>query len=195
MVARHARLYDAIALVTIIMIIAVDQWTKQLVVDHLSPPGSHAPIQVIGQYLSIDYITNNGAAFSILRTNSFLLALLIALAVGVVIYLYIRIINSGPMFYKIVFGMIIGGALGNLIDRIRYAGHVVDFIYFQIPQINFNFAIFNVADACISVGVFLLFVTILFGGLRKETSATDQNEQEQAQTRNTLQATEQDAQH
>jgi signal peptidase II len=154
-----------VALLTVIVIIALDQWTKALVVADFSPPESRS-FPLVGQYLVIDYIQNRGAAFGILA-NTIFLALLIAAAVSVVTYLYLRIVNSGPLVYKLIFAMIIGGALGNLIDRVHNGGYVVDFIFFRIPEIGFKFAVFNIADACISVGVFLLFVTILFGGMRK----------------------------
>ena len=60
--------------------------------------------------------------------------------------------------------MQLGGAIGNLIDRVRQ-GHVTDFIHFQIPEISFDFPVFNVADSCIVVGVILLIGMNL---LRKE---------------------------
>jgi signal peptidase II len=165
-IARRARLYDAIALLIVIIIIAVDQWTKNLVVEYLSPPQGKM-IPLIDPYLMLFYIQNKGAAFGMFDDGShtIILTILIGLAVVVVGYLYSRIINTGPLIYKIVFGMIIGGALGNLIDRARHTGYVVDFVFFRIPQIGFNFAIFNVADACISVGVVLLFLLMLFGGM------------------------------
>src|SRR5207302_5972042 len=95
------------------------------------------------------------------------LVVMIIAAIAIITYLYLRMLNSGPLVYKLIFGMIIGGALSNLIDRARHSGYVVDFISFRIPQIGFYFAIFNIADAAISVGVFLLFITLLFGGLRR----------------------------
>ena len=94
--------------------------------------------------------------------NTVVLVVLIIVALIVVGYIYVRILNKGPLYYKIIFGLIIGGALGNVIDRIHNGGYVVDFIAFRIPQINFYFAIFNIADACITIGVVLLFVFIFF---------------------------------
>ena len=164
-IARRARLYDALALLIVVVVIALDQWTKSLVVAHLGPPGAGPIVPIISPYLVLFYIQNNGAAFS-LFANTYILVLLIALAAVVISYLYLRMLNSGPLIYKLIFGMIIGGALGNLIDRFRNGGYVVDFISFRIPQTGFNFAVFNIADASISVGVFLLFVFILFGGMR-----------------------------
>ncbi len=173
MTAKRARLYDILALLTVIIVVALDQWTKALVVQHLSPPQSKPPISIIGHYLVIYYIRNNGAAFSLFE-NTLFLPILIALAICVVGYLYFRMINTGSLAYKIVFGMIIGGAFGNLIDRIRHGGYVVDFIWFRIPEIGYSFAIFNIADACISVGVFLLFVILVFGSLWHKNTSEEQ---------------------
>jgi len=172
---KRARTYDALALLTVILIITLDQWTKSLVVEHLSPPESKPSIPLLGPYLVIEYIQNRGAAFGLFSDNIFL-AVLIAAAIGVVAYLYLRMLNSGPLVYKLVFGLIIGGAIGNLIDRAHNAGYVVDFISFRIPEIGFHFAIFNVADACISVGVFLLFVLVLLGGLRQKEESSKEHE-------------------
>lgn len=196
MTIKRARIYDALAFLTAVLIITLDQWTKALVVAHLSPPESKPVIPLIGHYLVIEYIQNFGAAFGFL-SNTVLLALLIAVAIGVVAYLYLRMLNSGPLVYKLVFGLIIGGALGNLIDRAHNAGYVVDFISFRIPEINFYFAIFNVADACISVGVFLLFVLVLFSGLKQKDGsqkATETTGKPVAPSNSgTVRSTEQDA--
>ncbi len=163
---RRARIYDALALLTAILVLALDQWTKAWIVSNLSPANIGPRISLVGDYLTLSYISNNGAAFSLLA-NSIVLVILVVVAVGVVAYLYLRMLNTGSLGYKLIFGLIIGGAAGNLIDRARHSGYVVDFISFRIPQIGFYFAVFNLADAAISVGVFLLFVALLFGGLRK----------------------------
>lgn len=201
MVARRARIYDALAFLTVLIVIALDQWTKALVIQYLSPPMSKPPIPLLGDYLTIYYIQNSGAAFG-LFSNNVALVVLIAAAVCVITYLYVRMLNSGPLFYKLIFGMIIGGALGNLIDRAIRGGYVVDFIYFRIPQINYRFAIFNLADASISVGVFLLFLFVVLGGLRKAEESKDKSKPEEnatkqstppAQQSGSLRSTEQDA--
>jgi signal peptidase II len=194
--ARRARLYDALALFTAVVVISLDQWTKALVVANLTPPGSKPDIPLLGKYLVVAYIQNNGAAFSLFKDQNNFLAIFILLAIGVIAYLYARMINSGPLFYKIVFGLIVGGAIGNLIDRARHSGYVVDFISFRIPEINYYFAIFNIADACISVGVFLLFVLVAFGGLRQgaKSDETSENTSSAVTNSGTLQAKEQDAQ-
>ncbi len=159
----------------VIAVIAFDQWTKALVVANLSPPETRSPIPVIGDYLTIYYIQNSGAAFSLLA-NNVVLAVLIGGALCIIVYLYSRMFNTGPLAFKLIFGLIIGGAAGNLIDRAVRGGYVVDFIFFRIPQIGYHFAIFNIADASISIGVVLLFLFILFGGLRKSEGATKEQE-------------------
>lgn len=164
-IARRARIYDAFALLTAIIVIALDQWTKSLVVAHLSPPDFGPQVPIIGQYLVLYYIRNQGAAFSMFDTNGPVLILLIAIAVVVIVYLYLRMFNNGSLLYKLVFGLIIGGAAGNLLDRFTH-GSVVDFIWFRIPQIGFSFAVFNLADSAITVGVILLFIALIFGNLR-----------------------------
>src|SRR5262249_37229678 len=148
------------ALLTVIIVIVLDQWTKSLIVRNLSI-GSEVPFPLVGRYLVLEYTQNNGAAFSIFQGN-LILALLIGIAILVVVILYLRMLNSGPLIFKLVFGLIIGGAFGNLIDRFAHGGYVVDFVSFRIPEIGYKFAIFNVADACISVGVFALFTLVLF---------------------------------
>lgn len=170
MSAKRARLYDVFALLTVMIIIALDQWTKSLVIHHLSV-GSEVPFPLVGHYLVLTYTQNNGAAFSIFQ-GSLILVLLIGIAIIVVASLYLRMLNSGSLLLKLVFGLIMGGAFGNLIDRLLHGGYVVDFVSFRIPEIEYKFAIFNFADACISVGVVLLLAIVLFGGWdRKTTSA------------------------
>lgn len=193
MTTRRARLYDIIALLTALIVIVLDQWTKALVVANLSPAGSKNPISLIGEYLVIYYVQNKGAAFGMFFSDSAILAVLISIAIVVVAYLYLRMFNRGSLIYKVVFGLIIGGAVGNLIDRAHHSGYVVDFISFRIPQLNYAFAIFNIADACISVGVCLLFVLILFSGFQRSTETRQQSQT--TTTSGGLRPTEQDAQH
>ena len=194
MTARRARIYDAFALLTAIIVISLDQWTKSLVATHLGPADFGPRVSLIGPYLTLYYIRNQGAAFSMFNTNGPVLIALIAVAVIVIVYLYLRMLNTGSLLYKLIFGLIIGGATGNLLDRFTH-GSVVDFIWFQIPQIGFSFAIFNLADAAISVGVVLLFITLIFSGVRSrgEIQELGQTKAEE-KTLQTARSQEQDAQ-
>ncbi len=200
MTVKRARVYDALALLVVVVVIALDQWTKALVVANLGPPETRSPIPIIGDYLTIYYIQNSGAAFSFLA-NNVVLAILIAVAIGVIVYLYARMFNTGSLAFKLIFGLIIGGAAGNLIDRAARGGYVVDFIFFRIPQIGYHFAIFNIADASISIGVLLLFLFIFLGGLRKSGEAAHKGNDAMARsggvqrdTSGPLRPTEQDVQ-
>ena len=172
-VASRTRIYDVWALLVTIVVVALDLWTKSLVVTYLSPPESKS-ITLVDPYLILYYIQNSGAAFSMLQ-NTAVLVVLIVVAMLVVGYIYLRILNNGPLYYKVIFGLIIGGALGNVIDRIHNGGYVVDFIAFRIPQINFYFAIFNVADSCITIGVILLFVFMLFSRRPSQDKRAEEN--------------------
>lgn len=175
MTKKRARIYDGLALLVAILVVTLDQWTKALVVANLGLPNGDPDfskqVSLIGPYLTLYYIKNNGAAFSLLA-NSVVLIALISIAILLVAYLYARMWNSGSLGYKLVFGMIFGGAVGNLIDRARHSGYVVDFVWFRVPQIGFSFAIFNIADAAISVGVVLLLLLLLFGGWRRAPAET-----------------------
>jgi signal peptidase II len=168
---KQARIYDGLALLVAVLVVSFDQWTKALVVERLGPPEFGPQVPILGQYLVLYYIRNNGAAFSLLENNIVLIAL-IALALVVIIYLYARMWNTGSLATKLIFGLIAGGALGNLIDRVRHGNYVIDFISFRIPQIGFYFAIFNIADAAISIGVIALFLMLIFGSFRRSPTTS-----------------------
>jgi signal peptidase II len=183
---KRARIYDFFALLTVLIVVIADQWTKSLVVRSVAP-GDVVPLPVVGHFLAIEYTRNNGAAFSSFTqgaSSSIILAVLIVVAIVVVGILYARIINTGPLAYKLIFGLIIGGALGNLLDRALHGGYVVDFISFRIPELHYAFAIFNIADACISVGVVLLLLLFVFGNfgrtLRSDAGTSHEHEEEKA---------------
>ncbi|HEV2237803.1 MAG TPA: signal peptidase II [Ktedonobacterales bacterium] len=150
----RARRHDALMVALALTVIAVDQLTKHWIVQYFRIPGERAPIQLVGPILTLDYIQNRGVAFSLLEGQS-VLFFFIAIAIVVIGSLYWRVRDTGTLALKLTFGLVLGGAAGNLIDRIRNASQVVDFIHFQIPNV-FNFAVFNVADSAISLGVIAL---------------------------------------
>ena len=148
-----ARRNDLIMVAAGVLLVVVDQLTKRWIAQHLTPEGT--PIPIFGHVLELLYVQNTGVAFSMLSGNA-VLFLFIALALGVIGWMYWRMRENGSLLLKLCFGLILGGAVGNnLIDRIAH-GYVVDFIHFQIPPNIFNFAVFNVADMGISIGVVLL---------------------------------------
>jgi signal peptidase II len=154
-----------------LLVIFLDQLVKHWITQYFSPPGRWGTsIPIFGHVLELIYVQNRGVAFSLLDGQSSLYVL-IAVAVGVIVWLYWHSRDTGSLLLKVTFGLIIGGALGNLIDRLRL-GYVVDFVHFQIPAIGFNFAVFNVADSCISVGVVLLITVLVFAN-KPATSGND----------------------
>ncbi|CAN5494521.1 hypothetical protein BH10ACT6_BH10ACT6_06180 [soil metagenome] len=143
--------------VVALVLYGVDQLAKFLVVTHLEH-GQLVP--VLGQLLQLHYVTNSGAAFSLASGFTWILSIV---AVGVVVFIawYARRIRS--LGWAVVFGLVIGGATGNLTDRLFRepgfgTGRVVDFL--QI--IGFP-AIFNIADAGIVAAMALFLILSLRG--------------------------------
>ena len=132
------------------LVIVVDQATKYWIQSRMAY-GESSP--VIREIFHITYILNPGAAFGILENKTwFFIAVALALLAGVA-YLYPRMPANQPMV-KLGAGLLVGGAVGNLIDRVRI-GYVVDFFDFRI------WPIFNVADICIVCGVACLAYYLL----------------------------------
>jgi signal peptidase II len=148
-----SRKRDLIMILAGLFVIVLDQLTKSWVVQYFVVPNSRDPIPLLGPFLELAYVQNSGVAFSLLTSDS-IKFLFIALAIAVIGYLYWRNRENGSLLLKFSFGLVVGGAIGNLIDRFRL-GYVVDFIHFHIPGV-FEFAVFNVADSAISIGVVLL---------------------------------------
>ncbi len=144
-----------------VIVILLDQLTKLLVVHNLTPGES---TRILGGLVYLSEFRNAGAAFSTATGVTWLLAL-VAIAVVVVIIRMARKLRSIP--WAIALGLVLGGAIGNLIDRIfRYPGflrgHVVDFISVFGPD-GQHFAVFNVADSAITLGAITLVITALLG--------------------------------
>lgn len=136
--------------------IGLDQLTKFLIYGT-------AAKSVIGNILWFQSTLNTGVAFSMFEGKSWLFILISSLASIVLIYLIFSKKFLNKKSYKICIGLILGGTIGNLIDRIFFNG-VRDFIYLKF----INFAIFNVADAVIVVSVMLFCVFMLIDTFKKE---------------------------
>jgi len=144
-----------------IAVLALDQYTKSLVVKTFRPCVSalySTPCDsriVIPHFLNWTYERNFHGAFGLFGSNKVLL-ISMAIAVLVVFWLSFRDAAARSRLVSIAFGMIVGGAIGNIVDRVSY-GYVVDFIDFYKIWGN----IFNVADSCITIGVGLLLISSL----------------------------------
>lgn len=141
-----------IIIILSIIFLIIDQITKILVVNQLLPGEN---IEIIKNIFSIIYTNNTGAAFSILLGKRIFLIVVAVLIIGVLLY-YIKRNKIEKKIDIIALSFVIGGSLGNLVDRI-VRGYVIDFISIKIG--NYNFPIFNVADILIVIGVFLLLLS------------------------------------
>ena len=150
--------YGYLALVALLTFIA-DQITKAIVMATMQV-GDVIP--VLPPFLDLHYITNRGVAFGLFARLGDLFVP-IAIVIMSVIFWYYRSLRQRRLWLRTALGLQLGGALGNLLDRLRF-GSVVDFVDFHIDAINFHFAIFNVADSAIVVGVGILLVSLLFQG-------------------------------
>ncbi|MFI5272063.1 MAG: signal peptidase II [Ktedonobacterales bacterium] len=158
-----ARRNDLLMVMTAIVLVVLDQLTKRWIVSYFSVV--RPPIPLLGHILDLEYVQNTGVAFSLLAGQT-VLFVFIALAIAVIGTLYWRSRDSASLPLKLTFGLILGGAVGNLLDRFT-RGYVVDFVHFHIDGV-FNFAVFNVADSGITVGVCLLAVLLWLGGTGRE---------------------------
>lgn len=139
------------------LVILLDQWTKQMVERHLD----YAQVIEVLPVFNLTLHYNSGAAFSFLSDAGgwqrwFFSG--IAVAVSVVLLVWIYRIASKQRLLTVALSLILGGAVGNLIDRL-YLGHVVDFLSFHWGP--HYFPAFNIADAAISIGAVLMIVDML----------------------------------
>jgi signal peptidase II len=149
-------------------ILALDQLTKELVRRTLD---LHASATVIPGVLDFTHVRNTGAAFGILNSVDFpyktALIALIASAGLVGVAVYSASLSSHQLAARVGLALIIGGAAGNLIDRI-WAGYVVDFV--DVYWRDYHFWAFNVADSAITIGVVIMILDML--GMQAHVSKT-----------------------
>ena len=145
---NYRKIYFPLAAV---VLIALDQLSKLWIVNHI-------PLNTIHKFLpgifSLTYLRNYGAAFSILQNQQWFFTVITFAVVGAACYYFIKNLQGN---FWLLFGLllIISGGLGNFIDRVRL-GYVVDMVHLDFM----NFAIFNVADSYLTVGVVILFIAL-----------------------------------
>ncbi len=132
-----------------------DRVSKWYVVTRLTPFEGDS-ISLVGTWLRITHVHNTGVAFGMFTNRNLLLGLL-ALAVLVVMVAFYRQLPRDIPWLTVSLGLQVGGAIGNLVDRLRQ-GYVTDFI--QVP----HWPVFNIGDSCICVGVTMLALYLLFQG-------------------------------
>ena len=140
-------------------VVALDQLTKAVVLSHLEP-GMH--VVVVASFVNLTLVMNPGLAFGLLGGVPvgwrWLLAVLSLIALAVLAKVSLRVLPDGSWLDHAAVGLIFGGAVGNLIDRVRF-GAVVDFVDLHVH--GYHWPAFNVADSSITVGVALLALRLL----------------------------------
>lgn len=132
--------------------IAIDQMTKALAVAALGRDADSHRFELFGSFLAFEYIENTGAAFGVLEGRGVVLTLIAGAIVAALVWTYARAGRSSPVLAASL-GLLVGGALGNIIDRVRL-GYVVDFVAVGVwPK-------FNVADSAVTIGVLMLAWTM-----------------------------------
>lgn len=147
------RKYWTIGLIAIVIVL-LDQWTKSLVRANIPQGASWLPESLLwlSPYARIVHWYNTGAAFGMFKDASMILTVLAFIVIGAILFYYPQI-SRDDWSLRLALSMQLGGAIGNLIDRLTI-GHVTDFVSVG------NFPVFNVADASISVGAVVLFLGV-----------------------------------
>ncbi len=151
---------ESIILLVCLGIFIADQITKAIVVYHFENPNdSTVRVVVIQGFLDFIHRTNSGAAFSILQGKNNMLAVISFVAMGGLIW-FRHHFDNGTRMSKVALGLLLGGILGNLVDRV-FRDSVVDFVRVYIERRGgsvLEWPAFNIADAAICAGVACLFV-------------------------------------
>ena len=139
--------------------LGIDQLTKHLVVSSFTPGHS---LPLLPPLLHVTYVQNTGAAFGLFKGQQLLFIGLSLVVIGWIVW---EFLTKPSMAAVLVWGsaLVLGGAAGNLIDRVRL-GYVIDFIDLRV------WPVFNVGDSAITIGVSLLVVHALFGERHRESS-------------------------
>jgi signal peptidase II len=131
-----------------LVVVGLDQVAKAAVVDALGPDADRHRVDLLGSFLALHYVENAGAAFGVLRGQGVVVTVLALVVLGGLV-VYYRRTGAAGLWAGASLGLLVGGAVGNLIDRARL-GYVVDFVAVgPWPK-------FNLADSAITVGVLLL---------------------------------------
>lgn len=139
--------YGVPALVAVLVVIA-DQIAKWLILDWIGPGAESHRREILGSHVALHYVENSGVAFGFLQGQGLLVPIL-ALAVVAFLFRMYQRVASPSMWFAVGSGLIFGGSIGNLIDRVRL-GFVIDFIRVA------TWPAFNLADSAITIGALVL---------------------------------------
>ncbi len=160
-----------IAVIAIMALIIVDQLSKQIVADNMTLGQS---VELIPSFLYLTYHINTGAAWGMFagQMTFFLIVSIIALAIFFVLAREMHF--STKPFFSVGVVLLIGGTIGNLIDRMVYA-YVIDFI--DVYIFSYDFPIFNVADMALTIGWIALAIDIIFLNPKRDEANANNNPQ------------------
>ena len=152
-------MFQAISLAVIVVLTLIDQLTKYIAVSTVKVDGAK---EFLFGTFQFRYVENTGAAFSSFSDNTNLLS---AVTFVIIVFCLILLLSRKikPMFVNICLLLVTAGGIGNLIDRIMY-GYVIDFI----EPLFIDFAVFNFADCCITVGAFMLIGYEIFDLIKEQ---------------------------
>lgn len=137
-------------------VIILDQWTKWLIVKNME---FGERISVWDPWFGILSHRNRGAAWGMLEGQMWLFSIVTIAVIGAIIYFYHKEAKGKPLF-QVGLMLLLGGAVGNFIDRL-FRGEVVDFVDVLIPIMNYDFPIFNIADAALTIAVVVLMIGLI----------------------------------
>ena len=164
----HSNIFKYILLIMIFILISFDQIIKFLVKRLLS---KYETLPIIDSVLHLTYVKNYGAAFGFLQNQkNFLILITSLILIGVIVFMFLKKIHNNMLLWGLT--LVISGGVGNLIDRIA-DGYVVDYIDFRL----INFAVFNLADSYIVVGVVVMAIYILFVEPKEEKIKNQENQE------------------
>ena len=152
----------AIMLTTALVVLVLDQLSKWWITSNLLLGGQ---VSIIDGFARLRYTHNTGAAVGLFRDASGIISILSPLVIAGIVIVFVRVGHPSRLA-TFAAGLIVGGALGNLLDRLRL-GYVVDFVDVYGPHIDvggsiYTFPVFNVGDSAITIGVILILGTLLF---------------------------------
>ena len=143
-------------------VVVLDQVSKAWVIANIAPGSS---VQLVGEFLRLIHSKNNGALFGLFGSSAPVLAVASVVVISLIVWYHAR--SGRNLLISVALGLLLGGAIGNLIDRLRL-GYVVDWVDGGIGSIRFW--TFNVGDAAISVALLLLLASILWPALGRPST-------------------------
>lgn len=162
-----------LVLVVAAVVILLDQWTKELVRQHIPKFETIIPIKALGEYFVFEHVDNYGAAFGMFQGGSKFF-LIVALIVVTAILVYVGRIPREKKLVRVLLGLQMGGAIANVVDRISQ-GYVTDFIKMGIPGVYY-WPNYNIADSAIMIGVIGLGVYIIVEDIREQRAKRAEEE-------------------